>query len=157
MKKYEDDDDDDDDEEDDTEFGSAQPSRARELLANFYGKLGNNGEDDDQDGLDAESAAEPIDRSEFDADLHVRQLLQKRTLRELLEDDDALCREVKSRGFAVFESIVLELRCCDANFRRLSGDMQMLVYENYSKFISATDTIRDMQRNVEAMEGEMSA
>ena len=29
--------------------------------------------------------------------------------------------------------------------------MQMLVYENYSKFITATDTIRNMKDNVEAM------
>ncbi|CAM9971339.1 unnamed protein product, partial [Ectocarpus sp. 13 AM-2016] len=34
--------------------------------------------------------------------------------------------------------------------------MQMLVYENYNKFISATDTIRKMAQNVEGMETEMS-
>ncbi|KAH8075711.1 hypothetical protein JL721_1728 [Aureococcus anophagefferens] len=56
-------------------------------------------------------------------------------LPKLLERDDALCREVKS----------------------LSGDMQMLVYENYSKFIGATDTIRDMKDNVGGMEGEMTS
>lgn len=34
--------------------------------------------------------------------------------------------------------------------------MQMLVYENYNKFISATDTIRKMAQNVEGMETEMT-
>jgi len=33
--------------------------------------------------------------------------------------------------------------------------MQMLVYENYNKFISATETIRRMKDNVEAMEDDM--
>eukprot|EP00026_Physarum_polycephalum_P003086 Phypoly_transcript_03095.p1 GENE.Phypoly_transcript_03095~~Phypoly_transcript_03095.p1 ORF type:complete len:841 (+),score=168.35 Phypoly_transcript_03095:323-2524(+) len=34
--------------------------------------------------------------------------------------------------------------------------MKSLVYENYNKFISATDTIRKMKSNVENMEAEMS-
>ena len=33
----------------------------------------------------------------------------------------------------------------------------MLVYENYSKFISATDTIRKMKHNVHGMKAEMDA
>ena len=37
----------------------------------------------------------------------------------------------------------------------LDSDMQMLVYENYNKFISATDTIRKMKGDVETMETEM--
>lgn len=42
-----------------------------------------------------------------------------------------------------------------AEIKTLDGDMQMLVYENYNKFISATETIRRMKENVEAMENEM--
>eukprot|EP00004_Rigifila_ramosa_P001733 TRINITY_DN1172_c0_g1_i2.p1 TRINITY_DN1172_c0_g1~~TRINITY_DN1172_c0_g1_i2.p1 ORF type:complete len:491 (+),score=142.78 TRINITY_DN1172_c0_g1_i2:191-1474(+) len=38
----------------------------------------------------------------------------------------------------------------------LDTSMQNLVYENYNKFISATDTIRQMKRNVEAMEEKMN-
>lgn len=38
----------------------------------------------------------------------------------------------------------------------MDSDMQMLVYENYNKFISATDTIRKMAVNVEGMETEMT-
>lgn len=35
--------------------------------------------------------------------------------------------------------------------------MQMLVYENYNKFISATETIKRMKNNVDAMDGDMEA
>lgn len=40
--------------------------------------------------------------------------------------------------------------------REIDGEMKTLVYENYSKFISATDTIRKMKSNVGNMESEMS-
>jgi vacuolar protein sorting-associated protein 51 len=33
--------------------------------------------------------------------------------------------------------------------------MQMLVYENYNKFISATETIKRMKINVEVMDEDM--
>ena len=36
----------------------------------------------------------------------------------------------------------------------LDSDLHMLVYENYSKFLSATDTIRNMKNNVDSMKGE---
>ena len=52
-------------------------------------------------------------------------MLRRQPMEHLLATDDGLCREVKT----------------------LTSDMQSLVYENYSKFISATDTIRDMKEN----------
>ena len=39
--------------------------------------------------------------------------------------------------------------------KSLDSDMQMLVYENYNKFISATDTIRSMKSNVDGMDSNM--
>ena len=39
--------------------------------------------------------------------------------------------------------------------KSLDSDMQMLVYENYNKFISATDTIRSMKSNVDGMDANM--
>ena len=39
----------------------------------------------------------------------------------------------------------------------LDGDMQMLVYENYNKFISATETIKRMKNNVDAMDSDMES
>ena len=40
--------------------------------------------------------------------------------------------------------------------RSLDTDMQTLVYENYNRFISATDVIRTMKQNVDAMDAEMA-
>lgn len=37
----------------------------------------------------------------------------------------------------------------------LHSDMQTLVYENYNKFITATDTIRKMKTDFKKMETEM--
>ncbi|GCB85094.1 hypothetical protein scyTo_0025796, partial [Scyliorhinus torazame] len=41
------------------------------------------------------------------------------------------------------------------HIRSLDSDMQTLVYENYNKFISATDTIRKMKNDFKKMEDEM--
>ena len=39
--------------------------------------------------------------------------------------------------------------------KSLDSDMQMLVYENYNKFITATDTIRSMKSIVDGMDSNM--
>ena len=39
--------------------------------------------------------------------------------------------------------------------QHLDSDMQTLVYENYNKFILATDTIRKMKRDFKEMEDKM--
>jgi hypothetical protein len=44
-----------------------------------------------------------------------------------------------------------------SEIKSLDSDMQMLVYENYSKFISATDTIQQMKERVDGMAGSMRA
>ncbi|KAG9139947.1 hypothetical protein Leryth_026258 [Lithospermum erythrorhizon] len=42
-----------------------------------------------------------------------------------------------------------------AEIQNLDTDLQMLVYENYNKFISATDTIKRMKNNIVGMESNM--
>lgn len=42
-----------------------------------------------------------------------------------------------------------------AEIKNLDTDLQMLVYENYNKFISATDTIKRMKTNIVGMEAGM--
>eukprot|EP00644_Phytophthora_capsici_P014924 jgi/Phyca11/20507/fgenesh1_pg.PHYCAscaffold_65_\ len=74
-----------------------------------------------------------IDSPGFDPKIYVKELLETRGLNDLLTTDDQLIREIKE----------------------LDTNMQMLVYENYNKFISATDTIRKMKNNVASMEGEV--
>ena len=97
--------------------------RNRSLLSSYYGT---------EAGPDADVAAAPpaadqddsnIDGAAFDADKYVSSLLQQRSLEELVQRGNAMVSEIKS----------------------LDSDMQMLVYENYNKFISATDTIRQMK------------
>jgi hypothetical protein len=61
-----------------------------------------------------------IDAADFDPEKYVNKLLKDSSLHDLVSRANQLSTEVKA----------------------LDGDMQMLVYENYNKFISATDTIR---------------
>lgn len=82
-----------------------------------------------------EATRDEIDQADFQMQAHVRQLLKHDDLEALLRRDDELVQEVK----------------------RLDSDMQMLVYENYSKFVSATDTIRVMKNNVNDMKAEMDS
>lgn len=74
-----------------------------------------------------------IDGPCFSVDKYVASLLQYKSLEELVHRGNAMVSEIKS----------------------LDSDMQMLVYENYNKFISATDTIRKMKHRVEDMESQM--
>ena len=76
-----------------------------------------------------------IDSSAFTVDKYVGTMLQYKSLEELVHRGNAMVSEIKS----------------------LDSDMQMLVYENYNKFISATETIKRMKANVEAMDGDMNA
>lgn len=64
---------------------------------------------------------------------YLKQLLNGTRLPQLLQKQLQISSEVKT----------------------LDSDMQMLVYENYNKFISATDTIRTMKNNVDGMDGKM--
>jgi prefoldin subunit 5 len=74
-----------------------------------------------------------IDSSSFDASKTFNELISSHTFEELLLMQNNLTSEIKS----------------------LDGNMQTLVYENYNKFISATDTIRSMKSHIESMESEM--
>ncbi|KDO35520.1 hypothetical protein SPRG_00367 [Saprolegnia parasitica CBS 223.65] len=74
-----------------------------------------------------------IDAPGFVADDYVKGMLERMGMDDLLRRDDQMIKEIKE----------------------LDTSMQMLVYENYNKFISATDTIRKMKTNVETMESEV--
>ncbi|CAG9323923.1 unnamed protein product [Blepharisma stoltei] len=74
-----------------------------------------------------------IDKVDFDSESAFYELITSHTLEELLSLENNLSSEI----------------------RTLDGNMQTLVYENYNKFISATDTIKSMKSNVEKMEDEM--
>ncbi|CAD7703990.1 unnamed protein product, partial [Ostreobium quekettii] len=70
-----------------------------------------------------------IDSAVFSSSAFVANLLRSARIDTLLRRHSEMAREIKV----------------------LDSDMQMLVYENYNKFISATDTIRTMKANVDGM------
>ncbi|GAX77837.1 hypothetical protein CEUSTIGMA_g5279.t1 [Chlamydomonas eustigma] len=53
------------------------------------------------------------------------------------------------------ERLLVEHRSMARDIKNLDSDMQQLVYENYNKFISATDTIRAMKSSVDGMGTDM--
>lgn len=76
-----------------------------------------------------------MDSPHFKPEEHVAQLLKIYPLEKLIGEHRTLARQIKS----------------------LDSDMQQLVYENYNKFISATDTIRAMKSNVDGMSTDMAS
>ncbi|KAL0437747.1 UNVERIFIED_CONTAM: Vacuolar protein sorting-associated protein 51 [Sesamum radiatum] len=74
-----------------------------------------------------------INTTAFDADQYMNLLVQKSNVEGLLQKHVEMAAEIKN----------------------LDTDLQMLVYENYNKFISATDTIKRMKNNIVGMETNM--
>jgi len=99
--------------------------RTSQLLAQYYRIKGTECSD--------KVTSNDLDSPDFNPNSYIVSLLSTLKQEELLRRDDAMAREVK----------------------KLGSDMQMLVYENYNKFIAATDTIRSMKHNVESMENDM--
>ena len=85
-------------------------------------------------GIGPGSALLPsIDTANFNADQHTHSVLRSYPLEKLMIEHRNMAREIKN----------------------LDGDMQQLVYENYNKFITATDTIRSMKQSLDSMDGEL--
>jgi hypothetical protein len=74
-----------------------------------------------------------INSAAFDADAFTQKLIREATLTQLMSQEAEVVRQVGS----------------------LDSDMQTLVYENYNKFIAATDTIKKMRVDFRAMEDQM--
>lgn len=78
--------------------------------------------------LDAEEESE-LDQSSFDPEAYVQSLLAREGLEGVLRVEAGLVSEVRS----------------------LDGEKKALVYDNYSKLIAATDTIRSMREKMDPM------
>ena len=100
----------------------------RTLLENYYGVSGSGkplaGGSSGQSQRVLTAKAKDLDADTFDVKVYTKHLLQNAPLSQLLEEDDKMVHEI----------------------RTLDADMQLLVYDNYSKFIGATDTIKDMKK-----------
>ncbi|KAK3521581.1 hypothetical protein QTP70_014773 [Hemibagrus guttatus] len=92
-------------------------------------------------GLSAEGKAEQSESADpcdingphFDPELFLNKMRKECSLTELMDQESCMVKQIRS----------------------LDSDMQTLVYENYNKFISATDTIRKMKNDFKKMEDEM--
>lgn len=108
--------------------------RTRDLLASFYSTNTSGGGGSGSSSSPRRLApADSINSSNFDADVYMSIIVQKLNLDGLLQKHVEMAAEIKN----------------------LDTDLQMLVYENYNKFISATDTIKRMKSNIVGMETNM--
>lgn len=104
--------------------GAAPQRRNRAALREFYG-LKNESKNEsansaDTLSLDDTTPVSELDKEGFDADGYVQDILQREGLEGVLKVEASLLRDI--RGF--------------------DGEKKALVYDNYSKLIGATDTIR---------------
>ena len=101
--------------------GRERSGRIRDLLKDYY-----DAEEDGRGSLHTQqSSVDPcdIDGASFDVEQYMEEAMQGERMKQMLEKTSNIRGEVK----------------------QLDNDMQMLVYENYTKFIKATDTIGRMR------------
>ncbi|KAJ8266412.1 hypothetical protein GJAV_G00130140 [Gymnothorax javanicus] len=109
----------------------SDPGRKRRvhgMLKLYYG-LNEEGKTDQTESLDPCD----INGPHFDPEVYLNKLRKECSLTELMDQESCMVKQI----------------------RALDSDMQTLVYENYNKFISATDTIRKMKNDFKKMEDEM--
>lgn len=110
------------------EDSAAHKRRVHGLLQLYYG-LSEEGK------AEQTESADPCDINgpHFDPELYLNKMRKECSLTELMDQESCMVKQIRS----------------------LDSDMQTLVYENYNKFISATDTIRKMKNDFKKMEDEM--
>lgn len=103
--------------------------RTKSLLKSYYGMESQPGDHNNM------HPSNPIDLNSphFNPNMFMAKLIRESSLQEL---------EIQERNM-------------HKDIQALDSDMQTLVYENYNKFISATDTIRKMKNDFKRMEDEM--
>eukprot|EP00927_Polykrikos_kofoidii_P040074 TRINITY_DN34318_c0_g1_i1.p1 TRINITY_DN34318_c0_g1~~TRINITY_DN34318_c0_g1_i1.p1 ORF type:complete len:861 (-),score=201.35 TRINITY_DN34318_c0_g1_i1:185-2767(-) len=111
--------------------------RAAALLAAYYGIGGADGKATDRDVAGSRvngcNVEQELDRQGFDARRHFDNIVSTTKCRELLRRANEVAMEV----------------------RDLDGDMQMIAYENYNKFIRATDVTKQVKTSVEGLEPDL--
>ncbi|KAK6937283.1 hypothetical protein RJ641_030791 [Dillenia turbinata] len=105
--------------------------RMRDLLSSFYSP--DPSMSDSNNSPSKYASLDAINTLSFDPDRYMNLLVHKSNLEGLLQRHVEMAAEIKN----------------------LDTDLQMLVYENYNKFISATETIKTMNSNIVGMEANM--
>jgi len=119
----EDDDGDDDEEEEDDEFLDDTS-----FLTPRKRNIGRSRGSSSKSGKSGKSGTEDLDSASFDARAHTQRHIAHSNVQHLLEVEETLALQV----------------------RTLDSTMQTLVYENYSRFIDATDAIKSIGIHVQA-------
>lgn len=112
-----------------TERTAARRNKAA-ALRDYYGIGGQQGATPPKSSLDVESASRPdseLDKPDFNPQIYVEKLLKQDGLQDVLRIEAGLLSEIRS----------------------LDGEKKALVYDNYSKLITATETIRKMRERME--------
>ncbi|KAF7912221.1 uncharacterized protein EAF01_001242 [Botrytis porri] len=114
----------------------AIPRRNRAALREYYNlRKGQDAPTDDAASevssihFDSEVQECEMDKDGFDGEKYVREVLEKQTLGELLR---------------TYNGVLTDIRALDA-------EKKALVYDNYSKLIAATETIRKMRTNMDPL------
>ncbi|CAJ2631929.1 unnamed protein product [Trifolium pratense] len=103
--------------------------RMRDLLSSFYSPHPSGS----PNMSSKYTSSDDINSSSFQSDHYMNVMVHEFNLEGLLHKHVDMVTEIKN----------------------LDTDLQMLVYENYNKFICATDSIKRMKSNIIGMEGEM--
>ncbi|CAI5438994.1 unnamed protein product [Caenorhabditis angaria] len=74
-----------------------------------------------------------LSKPDFDVDAYVARLLREKSLDELVKEEEEMVSSV----------------------RRLDSDVHQIVYENYNKFLTATNTVRKIQDEFNQLDTEM--
>ncbi|WJX85154.1 hypothetical protein P8452_67652 [Trifolium repens] len=106
--------------------------RMRDLLSSFYSPHPSMSSDSSNMSPKYTSSHD-INSPSFESDHYMNVMVHNFNLEGLLHKHVDMVTEIKN----------------------LDTDLQMLVYENYNKFICATDSIKSMKSNIIGMEGEM--
>ncbi|XP_055818055.1 vacuolar protein sorting-associated protein 51 homolog [Solanum dulcamara] len=106
--------------------------RMRDLLSSFYSPDPSS-PSKTPNASSRFATLDTINTTTFDVDQYMNLLVQKSNLEGLLQRHVDMATEIKN----------------------LDTDLQMLVYENYNKFVSATDAIKRMKNNIVGMETNM--
>ncbi|XP_071493874.1 vacuolar protein sorting-associated protein 51 homolog [Diadema antillarum] len=107
--------------------GSAARGRRKHGMLKMYYGL------DDQPDKGARLDPTDINGAHFDPEVYLTKIMKEKRLNDLIDKEAEMVKQIRS----------------------LDSDMQTLVYENYNKFISATDTIRKMKSDFKKMGEEM--
>lgn len=99
-------------------------------------------------GPEEDETLTELDATNFDADAYVNNLLAKEGLQGVLRVEADLISRTRFRSHLFYSPKPADPA---AEIRNLDSDRKSLVYDNYSKLLSATSTIRRMRGNMDPL------